>query len=37
MNLLVCTEDDCKGHRPDLIVDDGFGMTLTIHEGNKAD
>ena len=35
MNLLICTEDDCKGHRPDLIVDDGIDMTLTIHEGNK--
>ena len=24
MNLLICTEDDCKVHRPDLIVDDGL-------------
>ena len=30
-------EDDVKGRRPDLIVDDGCEMTLLIHEGNKAE
>ena len=31
------TEDDGKGHRPDLIIDDGGEMTLLIHEVKKAE
>ena len=31
LNVLVYPEDDGKGHRPDLIVDDGDDMTLLIH------
>ena len=34
---MVFTEDDSKGCRPELIVDDGGCMTLLIHEGNKVE
>ena len=37
VNALIYLEDDVKGHRLDLIVDDGGYMTLLIHEGRKAD
>ena len=37
MNLLIWTEDGCKGHRPELIVDDGVEITLIIKESKKAD
>ena len=37
LNALIQTEDDGKGHRPDLIVDDGGDTTLLIHEGNKEE
>ena len=36
LNSLVWPEDDGKGHRPDLIVDDGGDMTLLIHDGKKV-
>ena len=29
--------DDSKGHRPDLIFDDGGDMNLLIHEGKKVE
>ena len=29
-------EDGGKGHRPDLIVDDGGDMTLLIHQGKNS-
>ena len=35
MNLLICTEDDCKGHRPEVTVYDGGDMTLIISELKK--
>ena len=28
LNALICSEDYGKGHRPDLIVDDGVYMNL---------
>ena len=31
MNALIQPEDDVKGHRPDLVVDDGGDITLLIH------
>ena len=34
---MIWLEDDSKGHRPDLIVDDGGDMTLLIYEVNKED
>ena len=37
LNALIYLEDDVKGQRPDLIVDDGCDMTLLIHEGEKAE
>ena len=37
LNALIYPEDDGKGHRPDLIVDDGCDMTLLIHDGKKAE
>ena len=37
LNDLIQPEDDGKGHRPDLIVDDGCDMILLIHEVNKAE
>ena len=37
LNVLVYPEDDGKGHRPDLIDDDGGDMNILIHEDNKAD
>uniref|UniRef100_A0A6T6GTJ7 Adenosylhomocysteinase n=1 Tax=Craspedostauros australis TaxID=1486917 RepID=A0A6T6GTJ7_9STRA len=37
LNALTWSEDDGKGHGPDLIVDDGGDMTLLIHEGKKAE
>ena len=37
LNALIQTEDDGKGHRPDLIADDGGDMILLIHEGRKAE
>ena len=37
LNALIYPEDDGKGHRPDLIVDDGGDMTLLIHEGKKSE
>ena len=37
LNALVYPEYDGKGHRPDLIVDDGGDMTLLVHEGKKAE
>ena len=36
LNALIQIEDDGKGHRPDLIFDDGGYMTLLIHEGKKS-
>ena len=37
LNVLIKTEDDGKGHIPDLIVDDGVEMTLLIHEGKNVE
>ena len=37
LNALIYPEDDGKGHRPDLIVDDGVDMTFLIHEVRKAE
>ena len=37
MNALIQTEYDGKGHRHDLIFDDGFYITLLVHEVNKAE
>ena len=37
MNALIWPEDNVKGHRPDLIFDDGGDMTLLVHEGKKAE
>ena len=37
LNALIKTDDDGKGHRPDLIVDDGGDMTLLINEVNKTE
>ena len=37
LNAFIQPEDDGKGLRPDLIVDDGGDMTLLIHEGNNAE
>ena len=37
LNTLIYLENDGKGHRPDLIVDDGGGMNLQIHYGKKAE
>ena len=37
MNALIWPKDDGKGHRPDLIVDDGGDMALLVHEGRKAE
>ena len=36
LNALIQQEDDGKGHRSDLIVDDEVEMTLLVHEGKKA-
>ena len=37
LNALIYQEDDGKGHKPDLIVDDGGDVNLLIHEGEKAE
>ena len=37
LTVLIHPEDDGKGHRPDLIVDDGGDMTFLIHEGNNSE
>ena len=37
LNDLIYLENDGKGHRPDLDVDDGSDMTLIIHEVKKAE
>ena len=37
LNALTHPQDDGKGHRTDLIVDDGGDMTLLIHEGKKVE
>ena len=37
LNNLIYTEGDVKGHRPELIYDDGGDMTLLIHEFKKAE
>ena len=37
LNALIWLEDDGKGHRTELIVDDGVDTTLLIHEGYKED
>ena len=37
LNALIWTEDDIKGHRPDLIVYDRGDITLIIHEGKKVE
>ena len=37
MNTLIQPDDDGKGHRHDLIVNDGGDMTFIIHEGDKAE
>ena len=37
MNTLIWPEDNGKGHRPDLIIDDGGDMTLLIHESKKSE
>ena len=37
LNELIQREDDGKGHRPELIVDDGADMNLPINEGKKAE
>ena len=37
LNDLIYPEDDGKGHRPDLIFDDGGNMNLLIHEDNKSE
>ena len=34
---MIQPEEDVKGRRPDLIVDDGGDMTLLIHEGEKLE
>ena len=36
LNDLIQPEDYGKGHRPDLIFDDGVDMTLLIHAGKKT-
>ena len=35
LNVLIQPENNGKGHRTDLIVYDGGGMNLLIHEGNN--
>ena len=37
LNALIYLEDDGKGHRSDLIVDDGGDMTIIIHNSKKVD
>ena len=37
LNALIYPEDDGKGHRPDLIVDDGVDMNFLIREVRKAE
>ena len=37
LNVLKYPEDNCKGRIPDLIVDDGFEMTVLIHEGMRVE
>ena len=37
LNALIWAEYDGKGHRTDLIVDDGCDINLLIHEGNKGE
>ena len=37
LNALLYPEDDGKGHRSELIVDDGGDMTLFIREGNNLE
>ena len=37
MNALIQMQDDGKGHRPDLIVDDRGNTTLLIREGKKTE
>ena len=32
----MCPEDNGRGHKHDLIVDDGYEITLLIHEVKKA-
>ena len=37
LNALIYPEDDGKGNRPDLTIDDGGDMNLLIHESKKAE
>ena len=37
LNALIQLEDNGKGRRSDLIIDDGGDMILLIHEGKKAE
>ena len=37
LNAFIQTEDNGKGHRPDLIVDDGGEMNILIHEGKNVE
>ena len=37
LNSLIKPQGDGKGHRPDLIVDDGGETTLLIYEGKNAE
>ena len=36
LNALIYPEDDGKGHRPDLIIDDGCDTNLLIRKGKKV-
>ena len=37
LNALIYLEDDGKGHRHELIVDNGGDMTLLIHKGTNVE
>ena len=37
MNTLIWLEEDSKGDRPNLIIDDGGDMNLLVHEGKKVE
>ena len=37
LNALIYPEDDGKGHRPDLIVDERCDTNLLIHEGKNVE
>ena len=37
LNVWIYPEDNGKGHRYDLIVDDGGAMTILVHEGRKKE